>query len=209
MSKKKITIIDYKCGNIFSLVRLIEHKFNFLIEITDDPNKILKAEKIILPGVGSFKVGIENIKKNNIDKSINDFLKTGNHLLGICLGMQLLMNKSEEFGEHKGMGLISGDVKKIEKAIDYPVPHIGWSQVNNENNNKHFLIDSIKDKSFFYFIHSYKVKTVKVENTVCSTKYGNESFSSVISSNNISGTQFHPEKSGKNGEKMLENFLKI
>ena len=206
---KKITIIDYKCGNIFSLIRLIKDKFNYSIEITDDPNKISKAEKIILPGVGSFKVGIDNIKKKNIDVSINEFLKTGNHLFGICLGMQLLMDTSEEFGKHNGLGLISGKVQEIKKMKNFPVPHIGWSKIKILNNRQHFLLNRLKDDSFFYFIHSFKVITENKDNTLCTTTYGENVFSSVTSFNNISGTQFHPEKSGKVGEKMLENFLKI
>ena len=210
MSKKKITIIDYGCGNIFSLSRLLQ-KFEYEVEITKDPDVVSNSDKIILPGVGAFKIGIDNLKNNSLDESINLFLSKGNYLLGICLGMQLLMDKSEEFGNHNGLGFISGEVTKFDKNKDYPVPHIGWTKIEIEDEilKKNFIFNSIKDKSFFYFIHSYKVITKKKNETLAFSKYGNNTFSSLISSKNIYGTQFHPEKSGKVGEKLVSNFLKI
>ena len=133
MNKKKITIMDYGCGNIFSLRRILE-KLNLDVEVTKDPEKIINSDKIILPGVGAFKIGIDNLKKYNLDESINSFLNKGNYLLGICLGMQLLMEKSEEFGNHIGLGLIKGDVTKLDNKKYYPIPHIGWTQIETEIN---------------------------------------------------------------------------
>jgi len=209
MNKKKITIIDYGCGNIFSLRRILD-KLNLDVEVTNDPEKIINSDKIILPGVGAFKIGIDNLKKYNLDESINFFLNKGNYLLGICLGMQLLMEKSEEFGNHLGLGLIKGNVVKLENKKYYPIPHIGWNQIEIKKNisDKGFILDKVKDKSYFYFIHSFIVKTTIEEDTICFSRYGDNYFSSVINSKNIFGTQFHPEKSGKVGEKLLLNFLK-
>ena len=210
MSKKKITIIDYGCGNIFSLTRLLD-KFGYVVEVTKDPEKIINSDKIILPGVGAFKIGIDNLKKNNLDESINLFLNKGNYLLGICLGMQLLMDKSEEFGNHIGLGLIKGDVTKLNKKEYYPIPHIGWTQIKTEENysRNNFIFNNVKNKSYFYFIHSYQVITEVKNETLSFSRYGDNYFSSVINSNNIYGTQFHPEKSGKVGERLVLNFLEI
>ena len=209
MNKKKITIIDYGCGNIFSLRRILE-KLNLDVEVTKDSEKIINSDKIILPGVGAFKIGIDNLKKYNLDESINSFLNKGNYLLGICLGMQLLMEKSEEFGNHIGLGLIKGDVTKLDNKKYYPIPHIGWTQIETETNSikNNFILDEIKDRSYFYFIHSFQVKTRLKDETLSFSRYGDNCFSSVINSKNIFGTQFHPEKSGKVGEKLLLNFIK-
>jgi len=171
MNKKKITIIDYGCGNIFSLKRLLD-KFGYAVEVTKDPERIINSDKIILPGVGAFKIGIDNLKKDNLDESINLFLNKGNYLLGICLGMQLLMDKSEEFGNHIGLGLIKGDVTKLNKKKYYPIPHIGWTQIETEESSlrNNFIFNNVKNKSYFYFIHSFQVITeVKSETLSFST----------------------------------------
>ena len=196
MRNNLITIVDYGCGNIYSLNRILE-KLNYKVEITDDPEKVSKADKIILPGVGAFSVGMENLKKNHLENALKEFLKKGNSLLGICLGMQLLMKSSQEFGKYDGLGLINGDVISLERNESYPIPHIGWSQIQVEKNKtENKLVLNIKDKSYFYFIHSFKVLVDNKNDTVCSTKYGVNHFCSVVNYENIYGTQFHPEKSG-------------
>ena len=115
MNKNLITIIDYNCGNIFSLIRILE-KLNIKHNVSNDPNILVKSDKLILPGVGSFSVGIDNLKKHNIDDCIKQFVKKGNWILGICLGMQLLVTNSEEFGENDGLNLIKGEVKKLKST---------------------------------------------------------------------------------------------
>ncbi len=208
MIKNKVTILDYGCGNIFSLVRILEKKCS--VQISSDPKKIENSDKIILPGVGSFQVGIKNLNDNSVDEGLKLFLKKGNFLLGICLGMQLLMDESFEFGHHKGLGLIKGQVKKINYQNSYPVPHIGWRRIYPKNKKIiNPLLNNIKESSYFYFIHSYKVKTLNKEDTICEAKYGNENICSIINNNNIFGTQFHPEKSSRQGETMIENFLNL
>lgn len=209
MSKNLITILDYGCGNIYSLNRILE-KLNYKVEITNDPEKVSKADKVILPGVGAFSVGMENLKKNHLENALKEFLKKGNYLLGICLGMQLLMESSEEFGQFEGLGLINGKVISLERKENFPIPHIGWSTIElNKNKSKNKLITDIKNDSYFYFIHSYKVLVEDNENSICTTNYGLNTFCSVVNSANIFGTQFHPEKSGKVGEKLIQNFLDL
>lgn len=129
--------------------------------------------------------------------------------MGICLGMQLLMDRSEEFGLHDGLKLISGDVLKLKNTKDFPVPHIGWTQIkiNNYKDINLTFLNNIKDLSFFYFIHSFQVQIKNTNNILSYTEYGENKFCSMVGHENIFGTQFHPEKSGKVGEKLLSNFL--
>ena len=207
---KKITIVDYKCGNIYSLKNILK-KLDYEADVTDDPEKIIKASKIILPGVGSFPTGIKNLKKKNIDLSLKDFLSKGNHLLGICLGMQLLLTKSYEFEENDGLGLIDGEVTKIknDKNLKIKVPHIGWSkvQLSSEISKTNEICNNVKNESYFYFIHSFKAETKNSANTLAFTSYGINKFSSIIVKDNVLGCQFHPEKSGIKGETIIKNFL--
>ena len=209
MSKNLVTIVDYECGNIYSLNRILE-KLNYKVEITNNPEKVNNADKVILPGVGAFSVGMENLKKNDLQEAIKNFLKKGNFLLGICLGMQLLMKSSDEFGKYKGLSLINGKVISLEKNENFPIPHIGWSSIEiDKKKNENKIISEIKDKSYFYFIHSFKVLVEENDSSVCTTNYGTNKFCSVVNSSNIFGTQFHPEKSGRVGEKLIQNFLDL
>ena len=213
MNKKKVTIIDYKCGNIFSLMRILK-EFNCSVQVSENFDEISKAEKLVLPGVGSFSLGISNIKAKNLDKAILSFLDRGNYLLGICLGMQLLVSESDEFGSHKGLNLIAGKATKLKKDKNVKIPHTGWNTVNfNENNlnssDQKKLFYEIKNNSNFYFTHSYATKTSSKTETWARSKYGNNNFSSIIGRENIIGCQFHPEKSGDIGQTLIKNFLSL
>ena len=203
-----ITIIDYKCGNLFSLIRVLE-KLNCKITISNKFNDIIKADKILLPGVGSFKIGYENLQKDNLNKAIVDFKKKGNFLLGICLGMQLLLTESHEFGLHKGLDLIPGKVKKLIGDENVKIPHVGWNSTNISTNKSFGLMDNIKNFSYFYFTHSFAGKTDDIKDTLATTHHGRNNFSSIIIKENAVGFQFHPEKSGLVGEKLINNFLSL
>ncbi len=211
MNKNIITIIDYNCGNIFSLIRILE-KLNIKYNVSNDPKIISKSDKLILPGVGSFSVGIDNLKKKNIDESIKKFVEKGNWILGICLGMQLLVSNSEEFGDNDGLDLIKGEVKKLKSTNKkrYKIPHVGWNSINfKQNTYSDNFLKNVKNYSNFYFTHSFAVKTKLKDNALAETIYSENSFSSIISKENILGVQFHPEKSGIVGEKMIRNFLNL
>jgi len=211
MNKNIITIIDYNCGNIFSLIRILE-KLNIKYNVSNDPKIISNSDKLILPGVGSFSVGIDNLKKKNIDESIKKFVEKGNWILGICLGMQLLVSNSEEFGDNDGLDLIKGEVKKLKSTNKkrYKIPHVGWNSINfKQNTYSDNFLKNVKNYSNFYFTHSFAVKTKLKDNTLAETIYSENSFSSIISKENILGVQFHPEKSGIVGEKMIRNFLNL
>ena len=184
-------------GNIFNIFKSFE-KLDCEAELTNEPEKVLNAERLVLPGVGSFENGINNLKKYKLINAISEYVLKSRPLLGICVGMQLLMNKSFENGEHFGLNLIKGDVIKFEnKNSDnkVKVPQIGWNNINIKNMNSKIISD-IKDNEYMYFLHSYYVKPI--ENVIITqTNYCGVEYCSILQKNNIIGVQFHPERSAK------------
>lgn len=201
-----ICIIDYGVGNLFSL----KSSFSFLNEdviITSKKEEIAKASKIILPGVGAFGDAAKKLKELELDKVIVEEVNKGKPLLGICLGMQLLFEKSYEYGEHDGLGLIKGKVIPIIDKIDssYKIPHIGWNKLRFKKNSP--LFKYINDGDYVYFVHSFFAS--ECEEAVSSvTDYGVELTASV-ENKNVFGCQFHPEKSGEVGLKILKAFCEM
>lgn len=201
-----ISIINYGLGNLGS----IKNMFNYLdieSEIVNDIKKIKKAKKIILPGVGAFDAAINKINKiDGLEDILNEkALNEKVPILGICLGMHLLTNKSEE-GILKGFGWIDAETFRFNKSKSIKVPHMGWNSV--DLNYSSDLTKDMLNESKFYFVHSYYVKVKEINREILTTKHG-ISFSSAIQKENIFGVQFHPEKSHKYGMKILENFSKI
>ena len=193
-----IAIIDYGAGNIKSVKNALDY-IKIENKITSNPDEILEADKIIFPGVGNFSI-IRSINQETI-KAIKKVIKE-KYFLGICLGLQLLFEKSEEAEDVKGLSIFKGDVKKFNKL---KVPQIGWNQINIRRESP--LLKGIKDNSFFYFVHSYYV-CPEEKITLTTTHYGVD-FVSSIASDNIFGVQFHPEKSGILGLKLLKNFAQL
>ena len=208
-----IAIIDYGSGNLRSAAKALEVanksvNANSKIVITSDPEVIKKANKIILPGQGSFRECYLGIKKiNGLIDTLNDFvLVQKKPIFGICVGMQLFANIGYESEETKGFGWIDGVVKKINNINKtLKLPHMGWNQI--EFKKDFLLFSGIENKSHMYFVHSYEFLTKQKDCIVATTNYGNPIIVA-IAKDNIFGTQFHPEKSQKNGLKLLENFLK-
>ena len=201
-----ITVIDYGMGNLGSVINMLK-KIGVASKITTDLEEIKTATKLLLPGVGSFDKAMQRINDSGI-KEILDYkvLKEETPVLGICLGMQLLTNNSEE-GIEKGLGYINASTKKFsfqEKKMK--VPHMGWNLV--EKSTSSLLTTNFDEESKFYFVHSYYVEVEKQENSILKTTYGLE-FDSAIQHKNVYGAQFHPEKSHKFGMKLLDNFSKI
>jgi glutamine amidotransferase len=202
-----ITIIDYKMGNLKSILNMLS-VLNIPASISSNLNEIRNAEKLILPGVGSFDQGIINLKdlgiKDVLDEIILDHKKP---ILGICLGMQLFSRNSEE-GTLPGLGWIDAETVKFGKDewdfSRYKVPHMGWNTVSSKNAS--FITNSVEEDRF-YFVHSFHVQCNKSENIICTTDYSIP-FHSIIQKENIIGVQFHPEKSHKYGMKILNNFAK-
>lgn len=205
--KSKIVIIDYGLGNIKSIYDAFS-KFNDKIVISKNVRTIKSSSSIILPGVGSFAKAMQLIKKLNLEKTIINHVKNNKPLLGICLGMQLLFENSEEFGLNNGLSLIPGSVKKLKNSDFEKLPNIGWRKLNKKKINSNFL-NSINKFDEFYFLHSFYCIPKKKNHTLAETNFGKSKFTSVVNYKNIYGCQFHPEKSGKSGLKIIQNFINI
>ncbi len=197
-----IGIIDYGMGNL----RSVEKAFQFLgfdAQISDDIKFLEKADKIVLPGVGAFADAIDTIKKKDFDKLIKEQTDAGKAFLGICLGMQMLFDVSYENGEYEGLGLISGVVKRLPDNVK--IPHIGWN--NLKLYKKEPLFTGLGESPYVYFVHSYHLET-DAPVVSATTFYGKE-IQVAVQKDNIFATQFHPEKSGDVGLKILKNFAEL
>lgn len=199
-----ITVIDYGMGNIGALTNMIEY-VGYKTKISSDPNEIRKARKIILPGVGRMDVAMKLINKIGIDDAIKEASENIDiKILGICLGMQMLFEESEE-GNSKGIGLIKGRVKKFNfKGKELKIPHMGWNNISIKKKDT-ILGDKISQR--YYFVHSYYVECSDYKDIVATTEYGYD-FVSAVKKKNIFAIQFHPEKSHKDGINFFKNFVK-
>lgn len=206
-----ITIIKYKSGNISSIINMLNYLGYFNIKYSSNHDDIIKSDALILPGVGNFDYAIENLHKENIFNLIkNEVKKKKKFFLGICLGMQLIFNKSDE-GNLSGFNFLDGNVSSFQSLDseilkNLKVPHIGWNRINFKSKNK--LLKDINEDNRFYFAHSYFVKSKNEKVNTAETIYG-INFPSVINYDNIFGVQFHPEKSLNNGKKIFNNFVEL
>lgn len=194
-------------GNLASVINAFA-KVGADATLESDPSKLSQYDKLILPGVGAYGDAMAHLKENGMDQAVIAFAKTGKPLLGICLGMQLLFESSEEFGAHKGLGLIPGKVVAFdEKKFDHrlKVPHMGWNELFVQKHTP--LFDNLKKDFYLYFVHSYHA-VCEDKYAIGKTHYGYE-FASAVQNDNIYGIQPHPEKSHENGLKIIENFAKL
>ena len=197
-----IAILDYDAGNIKS----VEKAFKILGEetiLTRDFSVIKKADRLVLPGVGSFAAAMDNLKKYELDKAIHEFVATGKPFLGICLGLQLLFESSEESPGVEGLHVLEGVVKRIPDSEGIKVPHIGWNSLDFPNEGR--LFNGIDEGAFVYFVHSYYLQAKEPSIVTATTEYGCHIHASV-EKDNIFACQFHPEKSSTVGLKILKNF---
>ena len=200
-----MVVLDYGMGNLRSAQKGLE-KAGVDAVVTSDPASLKSADAVVLPGVGAFQDCMDNLTRTGLVPPVLDAIEQGKPFLGICLGMQLLMTVSEEFGIHRGLDVIPGRVVRFESRAGRKIPHMGWNRVHYSNDSR--LFEGVDDGSFFYFVHSYYVAP-EDESVVCGwTDYG-ERFCSAITLGNLFATQFHPEKSHHSGLKVLENFGKI
>ena len=202
-----VAIIDYGVGNLFSLKSSLS-SLGAEVVVTDDKDILEKADQIILPGVGAFEDAIKKLRDSSLDKVVIELANSGKPLMGICLGMQLLFDKSYEYGEHKGLGLIKGQIVPIKDDVsnDLKIPHIGWNALKFENELSPIFAD-INDGDCVYFVHSYYAKNCN-ENVIATTEYG-ATLTAAVADKNVFGCQFHPEKSGKIGLSILKSFINI
>lgn len=202
-----IGIVDYGMGNLHSVSKALE-RLNYDYFISEKQDELAKADGLILPGVGSFKDAMEILRNENLDKFLTNWASSGKPMLGICLGMQLLFEQSEENGETMGLSLLKGKVRRFKGETEagerYKVPHMGWNRL--QFHQDHSLLDQV-EQGHVYFVHSYVVQEMDQAELLASCDY-DVVVPAVVGKNNVLGTQFHPEKSSSVGMKLLENFCK-
>ncbi len=210
MKKIEIAVIDYGMGNLRSVSKAIEH-IGAKVIVTENIKKILSAKALVFPGVGSFGPAIEYLKARGLDKAIQEAIASDKYFLGLCLGFQLLFDKSFENGKHDGLSVVSGKVRKFnfadKKYSDLKIPHMGWNVVEKvKSGESDRMFKNIPENSFFYFVHSYYGMPDDEKFVAGTTRYGIKFCSSLIREK-VWACQFHPEKSGENGLKLLRNFV--
>jgi glutamine amidotransferase len=212
----RVAVIDYGMGNLFSVCRALEES-GAQAELVRSQDEIASAERVVLPGVGAFKDGMCGLRERDLVHAIQDYAATGRPLLGICLGMQMLLDTSEEFGHYKGLELIAGSVVAIPPVgVDgkrHKIPHIGWNalQVPGERSNgwSDSILQGIDPGNSVYFVHSFNVQPAHPSNRLADCHYGGVRISAAVQSGSIYGCQFHPEKSGPRGLQIIRNFLSL
>lgn len=200
-----VAIIDYDAGNIASVSKACE-KLGSKVVLTRDREVILSADRVILPGVGSFGDAMEKLERFGLVDVINDYVKTGKPFLGICLGLQLIFESSDETPGVKGLGLLRGSVKRIPDAEGLKIPHIGWNDITIREGSR--LFAGIPQNSYVYFVHSYYLDASDKSQVAATTHYS-VTIDASVEAGNVFATQFHPEKSGDVGLKILGNFLNL
>lgn len=210
---KTVKVINYLAGNVFNVSKAFE-QFGCKVDIIDQPEGIKDADYLVFPGVGAFGEGMRILEKQDLTGAILEFIKQGKPFLGICLGMQLLFTYSEEFGHHKGLSIVPGAVKKLVKQPDTKIPHIGWNSIELPPDRDYSLwrdtiLKDIPERMDMYFVHSFAAYPDDPGVWLCRTPYGDHWFCSFVRKDNVYGCQFHPEKSGPMGLRIIKNFLSL
>lgn len=210
MALPRVQIIDYRLGNLFSIQQACRY-VGLDAFVSASAEQLETVDGIILPGVGAFGNAMQSLNDLQLTEPLRQVAKAGKPLLGICLGMQLLFESSEEFGEHQGLGLISGRISRIPDQIlnrkQYRVPNVGWSRIIFEGHvQQETFLNGISDKEFMYFVHSYCAQSVQESDRLTMTEYGEFRYCSAVLHGSILGCQFHPEKSARAGLQLYENW---
>jgi glutamine amidotransferase len=205
--KQKIAIVDYNMGNLASVKNAFV-KLGQETTVESDPERFKDYDKLILPGVGAFKDAMDHLRERDMIEALKAYAESGKHMFGICLGMQLLFESSQEFGDNEGLGLIKGhveafDISRFEEPLK--VPHMGWNRMFTK---EHPLFNGLDEMHYLYFVHSYHAVCDNEDDIIGRTEYGYQ-FTSSVARDNVLGIQPHPEKSHDNGLKILENFIKL
>lgn len=205
---RRIGIVDYGLGNLFNVAKAFAHQ-GIPSFISDKGGELLAADALVLPGVGAFQDCMEGMVRRELVQLVKDFVKSGKPLLGICVGMQMLMEASHEMGYYKGLGLIEGDVVTFEQGCSVPVkvPNIGWNSIHiRRGNDVVQVFRDVADEAMFYFVHSFFPVPARTENVLAESRHGDQIFACAVVKDNVVGCQFHPEKSGRIGLDFLKAF---
>lgn len=212
---KTISILDYGVGNLFSLTKAFEH-CGAKVNLIGEPSQLKNVDKLILPGVGAFAKAMKELSKRNFVNPIKEYALSGKPLMGICLGAQMLLSESHEYGVHNGLDLIKGKVIKISetdlKAENLKVPYVSWSELHKPENNINWektILSDIIPGTTAYFVHSFTFIPDNIEHRLADTFYDGIKLCAAIKYGNIYGTQFHPERSGKFGLQIINNFIHL
>ncbi len=197
-----VVIVDYGMGNLRSVQKGFE-RIGATAVISRDQKEIEQADRLVLPGVGAFPMCMENLTELNLVDSLLEFVNSGRPFLGICLGLQLLFDESEEFGRHEGLKVVPGKVRAFRKDMGLKIPHMGWNEVKFSKDTP--IFKGIEDNSYFYFVHSYYVDPESQSDTAAEAEYGIR-FTCAVHRDNVFAVQFHPEKSQELGLTILKNF---
>ena len=213
--KQRITVIDCGSGNLFSVRRALENCEMGDVIVTDNPDEIMLADRLVLPGVGAFADCMKGVRERGFVEPLMAYAADNRPLLGICVGMQILVSSSDEFGFHEGLGLIPGQVRAIPNKSPegnaVKIPHIGWHKLQTISQTKwdDTILANTSSDSFVYSVHSFAVELENPENLLATYEYGGNRLTAVSRGGNIYGCQFHPEKSGPEGLEILRSFLSL
>lgn len=207
--KPHVTVVDYGMGNLLSVTRALEH-CGAQVTLESSPLFLVKAERLVLPGVGAFGNGMTELRHRNLVEAVCTVAASGRPTLGICLGMQMLLDGSDEFGASAGLGLIPGWVRKLPEQPGIKMPHIGWSAIKSPQgtNWNDSLLENVPSGHEMYFVHSFHAEPTNIAHRLAETLYGDYAYCSVVKKDNITGCQFHPEKSGEIGLSIIRSFLR-
>ncbi len=200
-----ITILDYSVNNLRSVQKAFEH-LGHPTHVTSNPDEIARAQKLVLPGVGAFGEAMRNLNAKNLVEPVVEHARNGKPLLGVCLGMQLLFDWSDELGVYGGLGIVGGGVRRFQDAPELKIPHMGWSKLSFPHESK--LFRGLQNGEMTYFVHSYHVSP-EDDSVVAATAHHGQTFVAGVERDNVMGAQFHPEKSSAVGLRILNNFARL
>lgn len=207
-----IAVVDYGVGNVKSICSAFDNQ-GAKPNLTRDPSQILQADGVVLPGVGAFGHGMEQLRKHRLDSILADVIEAGQPLLGICLGMQMLFDSSSEYGQHTGLGFIPGKILRLDERFQKleKLPHVGWSQITrpDELSWEGTILSGVPEHENMYFVHSYFAEPTNLNHILSTTEFSEQHYCSTVKLGNIYGCQYHPEKSGPTGLRIINNFIKI
>ncbi len=217
MTAPRVTIVDYGMGNLLSVARAFEHR-GAAVTLGETPEEIMRAESLVLTGVGAFADCVAGLRIRGLIAPVKDFIVTGRPMLGICVGMQILLDEGEEFGRHRGLGVIPGRVVAIPKTTaegaPHKVPHIGWTAIHPPDGAEaaHWAgtpLEDVAPGAAVYFVHSYTAQPTEPATRLADCYYNGRLVSAAIRKDNVTATQFHPEKSGETGLRIVGRFLDL